>query len=863
MIDSGNSNNGGFDILRPIHQSPLTASVISKVIRQPTNIASSGIQSTQQAAEVSQGEAFAASLDIQRKVQNIENALELNPDIELSKQTVISSIMAPTTMMEEDFSYKVLHECLTPEVKNKFEEVLKNTIENHYGLRSRAYKIFENALFDKGAQIEMVLPESAIDEVVNSGSTFRVESAADLIKKVKQTKVKLGYLGTYTEEQTLRVESSHKGVEFVERPLGDDGAPLSQFITISEDFENLKLSSLLKESGKMFSKARIRSAARSFRKESRDKSKNESQNFRTETFSPKNQITDAELKDSLFKSAPQGSDMFLRIPEKVNLKRRSIGRPLEITPPVESCILIHYPGEPSRHIGAFFLIDQNGHFLSIESQRKYMSYASSQVNKIVANTTSGNTSNISGSLLEKARNNLKGVDTTEQLMYLSDIFGSLVEEDIIKRIRSGIHSTEAALSKNNDIYGVMLARAFAGLQTQMVFVPAEFFTYYAFQYNRNGTGRSYISDMEGLISLRSISLYSKIATQIRNAISVTDINLELDPKDATPKRTIEKVMDLATQTRQQFFPWGLNSPGDIADWFHRAGFQMHVTGHPKIPATKIEYAVRNHDRNVPNIDDDDQLNDMIHMHFGVTPEMRDAGLGAQFATGLANSNILFGKRIMRLQGIANSLLSDHSRKIVSNDQIVYRSLYKIIKDNWGNLQNNFTEELKNFVEQNPEDAMDFFLEEVIETISIELPKPNTTSLSNQLEAFKVFKEALDDVFEVIISDDAVSQELFGESASKISSLKEPLKAQLIRDWMRNNNFMTELFDLVEVGEEGKSESVVVQSVMEHLKRLAINVTELHRSFTKVRVATLKDIQELSGEPQDEGVPAEDGETTMF
>ena len=142
-------------------------------------------------------------------------------------------------------------------------------------------------------------------------------------------------------------------------------------------------------------------------------------------------------------------------------------------------------------------MDQDGYFLSMDSNRKYLMAAQHHVNQISTNATSnhGSNTNISSSLLEKAKNNLKGSDNTIPLTYLAELFGTVLEEDLLKRIRNGIYSTEAAISRNNDIYAVMLARALSGSQTQIVYIPKEFFTYFAYQYNSNGTGRSLLSDV--------------------------------------------------------------------------------------------------------------------------------------------------------------------------------------------------------------------------------------------------------------------------------------------------------------------------------------------------------------------------------
>ena len=35
-------------------------------------------------------------------------------------------------------------------------------------------------------------------------------------------------------------------------------------------------------------------------------------------------------------------------------------------------------------------------------------------------------------------------------------------------------------------------------------------------------------------------------------VSITDVNIELDPRDPSPNRTIEKIVDLTSQTRTAF-----------------------------------------------------------------------------------------------------------------------------------------------------------------------------------------------------------------------------------------------------------------------------------------------------------------------
>lgn len=858
MSNETNPTNTGatqHPMLSSIYASPLTASVISKLVNQPSNIANSGIRDAKSGAEASRGELQNASLEIQRNMRDSENAMELFPDIELSKQTLISSIIAPNNMTQEEINYVLTHPDIPGNIAGEILELVKDEVNGYYKLEDKIFAILENALFLKGSHIEAVLPESAVDHLINDRGMMRVESVSDVRNLFKNIENRtMGFLGPLEANGGIRFES-YTGLNIESKPMfGSE--PLSNLISIGDNFGMLKFPSVKAD----LSKSAVRSKVRNLQRRSEALRKESVYRNETQTFKTSN-IRDVDLKNALYKSSPSGSDLFLRVPDRDNLRRHSIGRPLNMTIPSEAGLPVHFPGDPTRHIGLFVLVDQDGYMLSKDSQRKFIAAGQQHLNQITSNATgtySASNTTISSGLLQKAKENLRGSDTTIPLAYLAEIFGNFLEDDLLKRVKNGIHSTEAALSRNNDIYQVMLARALAGAQTQIIYIPKEFFTYFAFKYNSNGTGRSLLADVANLISLRAVSMYAKIANQVRNAISITDVNVELDPRDPSPNRTIEKIVDLTSQTRSQFFPWGLNTPADIANWWHRAGFQLHVSGHNGISATKIEYSQRSHDKNVPNVDDDDQLNDMIHMHFGITPEMRDAGFGAQFATSIANNNILFSKRVMQYQRKVNALLSDYVQVISNNDSFISNSIRKIIKENWGTIALKFDESLKAFAETDTERAIDFMLDEVIDSIQVKLPSPDTTSIKNQYEAFSEFKTALDETFDFFLSDDAISQAVLGESASELVALQAPLKAQLYRDWMRKNNFMPELFEMLETDDDGKSSSSVGLMANEHMKKMAVVITNMMKDFMPVSVAVAEDLITIKGEEK----PSEDPDALM-
>lgn len=846
-------------LLDTIYSSPLTAVVLSKLVTQPTNLVNSGIRDAKMGAEASQAEFNKTSFDVQKEITDSKNTLELFPDIELSKQTLISSILAPNNMYQEDLNFNIDHPCLPPDIASQIVDIIKPEIENYYGLKNSLYRILEDALFIKGSHMRLVLPESAVDHLINDKPGLRVESVGDVNRIFKELESNsIGFLGSPLNNESLKFEKRGDVTQQNIYPVTEDGNIITKNIVVGDNFGILKKPNIQGLIAKSAVKNKVKSLlgrGEAIRTESLKRPK-------TETFNTRQSVSDTDLKAAIYKSSQGGQELFLRVPDRDNLKRHSVGRPMCVEVPPESVVPVHQPGQPEKAIGAFLLVDQDGYFLTMESQKKYLASAQNNLNQISSNTSTNNAT-ISSSLLAKAKSNLKSGDESMQLTYLSEIFGSILEEDWLKRVRNGIYGSEAALAKNNEIFSVMLARTLAGKMTQVVYVPKEFFTYFAFQFNANGTGRSLLSDVKNLISLRAVSLYAKVANQIRNAISITDVKVELDPRDATPQKTIEKIVDLTSQTRTQYFPWGLNTPNDIANWWHRAGFQLNISGHPGLPSTNITYEQRNHEKNTPELSEDESLNEMIHMHFGITKEMRDAGQGSQFATSIVNSNILFSKRVAQFQTKFNHLMSDHFRVIAQNDGFIFLKIKKKITEEWGRIASGFEGSLKKLAEDNKEAAIDFFIDEVIDYIKVTLPQPETTTVKNQMESFNEFKEAIEATFDFILSDDAVSQSVLGESAEKIVALKEPLKAQIMRDWMRKNNFMTELFDLVETDSDGKPKSQSAVMAQEHLKKLSANVISLMSSFTPVSVAIAKDLSDLTGqeEEQDESLAESEPDDT--
>lgn len=869
--NNGQTNN--YPMMQVMARNPLMASTISKAIEQPRNTGASTIRSAETGAMASMGEMFNISRTVQQEIQNYESFFQLFPDMNIERFIVIGGVLAPNNMFREDLNYSLDSNFIDSILAGKIIKVIQERVDKTYGFIHDLREIVDNALFNRGSHVKVILPESAVDHIINSGgleATFRTEGANGYNKLIEKAPFSLGLLGNKRADGVPRARfesygNSVKGYEpaFVPSSKWDAYPDMKKLVEgnqffITDDSSILKKPQATQEVIKEVVRSRIdaqRKVVQRLRTESAaGVTSSASLNPKDRVMSIKDEdsgsINIDRLRSAVFKEAPTAQALFARVPRLSNLKRHSIGSCLSIDAPSEAFIPVHYPGNPRHHLGYFALLDpSSGYFISLETQRNFMQGLSDNGMNQASNTSSsGGNQTLASSLTAKAKQNLVSSDNTTPLRYHPEIFGTLMVEDYLERLANGTLGFQAEAAMSNTIAYVMMARANAGKQTQVLYLPAEYVSYFAFDFNSNGTGRSMLAGVTNLLSLRAAALYARVGNQIRNAISITDVKVTLDERDHQPQRTLSKIVDLVSQSRAQFFPWGLNTASDIWAWWNRAGYQLNVEGHPAIPKTKIEYEHRKHDHNVPDIADDSYLADMVGHHFGITPEMKDAGKGADFATSITNNNIMFAKRSHGLQLVLNPQITQHIRRIVYNDSEIFADVRKIIKENWSEIISRLDDADKATYADvdNSDDAIDTFMRHVIDSVEVKLPPPEVTTIQNQSQAFSDFSDAIDTAFDAILKDEALSTTIFGDQMAMSIEQLLTAKAQLKRDWMNKSGYLQELFDLASTDDDGKPNSKLLLSSAEFTTNLGKNLIQAMERYKATGAALQKDIGILNG-----------------
>ena len=127
--------------------------------------------------------------------QNNKNIIKLFPDIELAIQILVSYILSPKKMTDTQLNYKFKKDFeATPGLTSAILELIRGYIEEEHELEDRLAEIVREALFNSGSYCLAVIPEAAVDEVINadilaSYSTEQFAAASDrMIRQLVEPK---------------------------------------------------------------------------------------------------------------------------------------------------------------------------------------------------------------------------------------------------------------------------------------------------------------------------------------------------------------------------------------------------------------------------------------------------------------------------------------------------------------------------------------------------------------------------------------------------------------------------------------------------------------------------------------------------
>lgn len=842
-------NNGkNYPAVKVARENPEVAALVSKMvesrIRPTRDQQGNGIL-----AQSSKGAFDALSSSIMDKTNDGESMMQLFPDMELSKQIVVSSILSPKDMSGGDVIYTAPAGLLSPDVSATLIAKIKDYLDNTYKIKELLPKIIGESLFETGSYPIAVIPESSIDELINGPGKISMESLNDYVDSKGNVKP-MGLLGdprtekpldsvgleaftSYTYAPTYDAMLTHMAV-----PTGSTGATKKR-LTIPG------IGSLIRIVDNAFILKVPQAAAKNSRGTVRDlinqrltKTRTSNNGYSISNEAHLSKLTDDQLRSLMYKNKARSSKQVVKVKTAAQAQRETIGRPLVLHLPPESVIPIHVPGAPEQHIGFFVIIDIEGNPVSRKSSRNHFGDLQSMLN---------NSQNSMGSYLtNRAKEGTMGANTQITIQHATQIYTDLIESDLSERLRNGVHGHNVAVARNEEVYRIMLARALANQTTQLLYIPAELLTYFAYKYDNNGIGKSLLDDMRVLNSLRAMMMFSRVMAGIKNSIGRTHVSLQLDEMDPDPEKTIEIAQTEIAKSRKALFPLGMNSPTDLVDWLNKSGMEFSYSGHPKIPEMKLDFDEKGSTFPKPDQELEDELKKRSIMGMGLPPEMVDNGFGSEFATTVVSQNILMAKRVTQWQDAYIPQITDHGRKVVTNNGTLVASLRSILVENYDKIKASIEDDAE-LKELDKEGVIDFFLAWFLESFELGLPRPNSVTLENQMAAFKIYADGLDLALDAWVNTNIINVAMAGQISNSVEDIKGILRGYYLRKWMAENNVFGELSAITTKDENGKASIDLFEIQKDHIVGFVHSAVRLLKESSGMAAAADKDIQAITGE----------------
>lgn len=753
-----------------------------------------------------------------RNVTDSHMIFQLLPDMELAMQIMVSSIISPKDLVSVDINYSVMEGSMDSELSGELLKVISDYFDKTYKIKKMLPECLEAALFKRGSYPTVILSENAIDRLINAQSMSTESLIPEIEKSFTRDGIAIhkGILGPSTTGgngmslESMFSSATTQGVNYQSRVNYSGKKECDMLVSVTDNPDALKMPALMDKA----SAQRITDAY-SLGK------------FKVSTESTKineNRNNDELISAAAYPSRNYSASPVMRAmtPSEFNDDEENQGHPIVMTPPSESMIPVFVPGTPSQHVGYFLVLDQTGNPISTANREDYYSQLTDNLS---------NESEITNTLRE-VQASMHGERSNDQMRVeeATRLYTQIVEEDLLARLRNGVYGSEVSISRPDEIYRVMLARALSGRRTQLLYIPQDSVTYFAYDYNEVGLGVSLLEKTKILAVMRILMLFANTTAGIKNSITNTQVDIQLSEKDPNPQKTVEMFADQVMALRGNDFPVRTVNMQDMRDYFTRAGLSFNVQGNPRYPEMSVNLNEQTANKAPVDRDYEESLRDRHIQGIGLAPEILDMFKNADFATSIVSSNLLLSKTVQTYQDTTMWFMHDFITKYSMASGPLMDKLAAVVSKNMSKIPKRVKKDSTDVGSKIARTLEIFF-----ENLMVKLPEPDHAALENQIEALDIYIRGLDSALEAYISRDILDREAMPEGMSDLSDhLVQAVRGYFIRQWLRSNGAYNELDRLVERDDDGNFLWEVLEECSDYLGDMKDQMFEYTKAVLESR-----------------------------
>lgn len=633
-----------------------------------------------------------------QRVMDGENVLEILPELDYVASIVISGILSTKDLITCKLNFDSLAHGINQELMADLIKELRRYFEVTYPIHDYLYEILYDTMFRTGSYALGIVPESSVDRIINEGGgRIGTEAYAEDLRTAMKVRGILGdpndtgpsVTGVGIEQfiSTAR-KADHVGTGFTITIAGKvpnrEAKPTKNVegdkvtyvypevdvdfgFTLTDNPDTIKIPQLYKARAKSVvtnTYNDLMKSNMSFGMENRDGAVEAFVGLEREN-TLFNYFDTAAYKNRNYQSKAVEEILPVELSG-----RRSLGHPMYQHFSSESFIPCHTPGTFTQLIGGFVVLDEQGYPVTRNSRM----YNASATAWIMGNPSS---QLINDAAMGLGVNKQDDPNREWTMSKLLDSYAQLVEAKLVQALKTGAYGGTFNIVRPQQVYQIMMARALAKKNTQILYIPAEQLVYFALDWTPDGLGRSRLDKTRMISTVRSAIALATMQSTVLNATRNIKLTVTLSPEDRDGEKTINEAVFRATQQFLSRIPYS-GTPDDVMAYIANAGIDVEVEGNDFYASTKVDVTENSPDYKIPDPSIDEGLLRKQARALGADPDLVINPEQIEFASQITTKNVFNTKRIVQDQQRLQPLLSHWVKVHVYSDPVIIDRLTECV-----------------------------------------------------------------------------------------------------------------------------------------------------------------------------------------
>lgn len=722
------------------------------------------------------------SRSIQLESNETSSIRSIISEIELIEQILIPLIKSPNDMANAGLMFTAEG---VDEVPAAALDVVREYFTNTYKISNLIEPICKACLFDEGSYPIAIFPESAITSTIRAGFKGNVSD-----KNVKSVKDKLKSLDLESFDFAIANDKNRNGFK-----IGEHVSITGKSYKIYEGVRNDMLR-------RMDLEARFNDLVSPLDLEARKDRRS------------KVSVTERDM--SVFFAA-QGEyetigEMNLKTP-KQNGDNDDLGYMSGFANvfrlPPSSIIPIVSPNDNERSMGYYLIMDSNYHPVKTESAVDAYGKLKSRREALTAET-------LESVLGEAGRSRVEDFRKKDYTGEMAKMYEDCVVSELKRFLADGIGDSELDVRTTADITLTLLWRSMERRKTNIVYIPPELISYFAFRRNQHGIGKTVLEDHKVTVMQYALVLIANSMAAVRNSTSRQTVNIQLPENDPNKERTVEEVLHEVAKSRAlNEYPMTLDY-GQMVEGLMRSNTNIKTsTEGDDYPDMDVTVEERQGLGQAIDSQYETRAKNRFISIWGIQPNIVDVSQPVEFSRSIAQSDMITAKKVTGFQEVLEPQITEHARRILRYSPSLRDKLTEAgIKD---------TEAMREF----------------INSLQIRLPRANVTRYKAQQALLGEYRTLISEAVDLVLPRDMFSRDVLKDEADlKWEALKAGVVGYYTRKFMANNGILPELTsDLYD------EDSTLADSLAEDFEYLQVSALEIQNKLDKVSAKLQKKLTE--------------------